>query len=117
MKILIVEDNLIWSSRLKNTLAALGHEAIVVSPGGADVPPADVAIVNLSAAPETLSALVEDLRSRGVHVIGHAGHKEREVRDSALASRCDQVLSNSQVTYKIEAALTLVDIRVSPPQS
>lgn len=112
MTVLILEDNLLWSARLKRTLEGLGHRAVVASPLAANLPEADAAIVNLSAAAPNLDAVVSALRERGIHVIGHAGHKEREVHESAAAALCDQVLTNSQATYKLEAALALVDIRV-----
>ncbi|HRI44164.1 MAG TPA: hypothetical protein PLL78_03375 [Fimbriimonadaceae bacterium] len=112
MTVLILEDNLLWSARLKRTIEGLGHRALVASPLAAEIPQADAAIVNLSAAAPNLDVVVTALRERGIHVIGHAGHKEREVHESPAAALCDQVLTNSQATYKLEAALALVDIRV-----
>jgi hypothetical protein len=75
MTIAILDDNLLWSTRLKRTVEALGHRAVVASPTTEVLPEADVAIVALSPGDPRLEEVLRLLRERGTHLIGHAGHK------------------------------------------
>lgn len=111
MTVLVVEDNLIWSERLKKSILALGHEAIIASPKAVDRPLCDVAIVNLSHA--SSAEEVARLKAAGAWVIGHAGHKERDLLSAGRDSGCDRVASNSELTYKLESLLAEVGPQVS----
>jgi selenocysteine lyase/cysteine desulfurase len=104
MKVLLFEDDLIWSSRLSKTLKSLGHEpeVMLVSPLETD---AKVAIINLASKKIDPETTVPALRNLGVFVIGHAGHKEQENLQLGSDCGCDLVASNSSVTYKIEQLL------------
>ena len=103
MRILVYEDNLLWASRIVRSLTAFGHEPIALKKP--EVQGAPVAIVNLgSSALEPLD-LVPKLRALGVRVIGHAGHKERELLALGAQAGCDIVATNSEITYKIEALI------------
>ena len=90
-----------WSARLVQSLKALGHAAEVVTsiPEG----DADAAIVNLSS--PTFVSFVPLLKERGVHTIGHAGHKEKDLLKLGAEAGCDKVATNSELTYKIAALL------------
>ncbi len=101
--ILLFEDNLIWSSRLVKSLAALGHRAIVVGSIPDDLDASTIAIVNL--ATPRFVALVPQLTSRGIHVIGHAGHKEKELHELGKQAGCQTLATNSELTYKIESLI------------
>ena len=107
VRVLIVEDNLMWSARLIRTITTLGHDAIVVT--NLDQPQdADAAIVNLGAktlAPETV---VPKLRARGIHVIGHAGHKEKELHELGAEIGCDTLATNSELTFKLDKLLSSI---------
>ncbi len=102
MNILLFEDNLLWSSRLMKTLTALGYAPQVVTqvPETTD---AEMAIVNLGS--PTLGACVKELNARGIHVIGHAGHKEKDLLALGKEVGCDTLATNSELTFKIEALL------------
>ncbi len=102
MTIILFEDNLMWSARLMQSVKGLGHEGSVVS----QVPDeaADVAIVNLSS--ERFRSLVPDLREKGIYVIGHAGHKEKELLQFGKEVGCDFLATNSQLTFKLPELLT-----------
>ena len=103
MRILVYEDNLLWSSRFLKTLRALGHDPEVrTKPDPAGAP---VAIVNLGSPGMNAEALVPALITLGVHVIGHAGHKEKEILELGRAAGCQTVATNSEITYKIEDLL------------
>ena len=104
MKILLFEDNLIWSSRLLKSLRALGHTANVAKA----IPEegADAAIVNLGS--PGVGDLVAQLRARDISVIGHAGHKEKDLLVLGKEAGCDILASNSELTFKIESVLAKV---------
>jgi hypothetical protein len=105
MKVWVFEDNLIWSSRLMQTLQKLGHDAELLS----SVPSsgsADMAILNL-ASPE-FKQLVPELKERGVYSVGHAGHKEKDLLELGREAGCDAIATNSELTYKIERLLASV---------
>lgn len=104
MKVLVFENNLIWSTRLVRSLQALGHEAQVHSAlpeGGLS---GNVALVNLGA--QDLRALVGPLRASGIFVIGHAGHKEKDLHDLGREAGCDRLATNSEITYKLDQILS-----------
>ena len=107
MKVLVFEDNLMWSARLIQTLKSLGHEAVVLSELSGDQV-ADVAILNLSS--PSFAALVPPLRQAGIYTICHAGHKEKDLLQLGREAGCDAVATNSELTYKIEGLLQAVPI-------
>lgn len=94
-----MESNLFWSTRLCHSLRALGHEAVTTEvPEGADV-----AIVNLD--DPQLMGLVGRLTEMGVYVIGHAGHKEKELHRLGAEAGCNRLVSNGELTYKLNKLL------------
>jgi hypothetical protein len=101
VKVLVLEKNLLWSSRVRRTLEALGHAVTVtaVAPLHFDF---DIALVGL--ADDSLGEIGR-LREAGIFVIGHAGHKEKELIARGLAAGCSRVLSNSELTFKLPQAL------------
>lgn len=103
MRILVYEDNLMWSARLQKSLTALGHEAVVRTKPTVEA--GDAAIVNLGAPSFGPATLVPALREQGVHVIGHAGHRETELHDLGREIGCDTLATNRELTYSIERLL------------
>jgi hypothetical protein len=102
MKVWIFEDNLMWSSRLVQSLKSLGHEPSIQK----EIPSegsAEVAILNLAS--KSFAELVPLLRAAGVYTIGHAGHKEKDLLQLGREAGCDAVASNSELTFKIETLL------------
>ena len=67
-----------------------------------------IAIINLGSAKINAAILVPELRNLGVHVIGHAGHKEKEVLELGRVAGCDTIVTNSELTFKIEGLLKTV---------
>lgn len=104
--LLIFENNLMWSVRLKKSAAALGWEATVLQQSTEDIPEAEAAIINLGV-PE-FAEMVAPLREKGIHVIGHAGHKERPLLQFGRDSGCDQVVTNSSLTHHLDKVLEAV---------
>lgn len=107
MTILVFERNLLWSARLERTLRALGHTPVVLDRLPATLPAGEAAIVNLSIPGVDLGELIPLLKAQGTHVIGHAGHKEGDRLGQGKDLGCDQILSNSALTFKLEEALAL----------
>lgn len=106
MKVLVFEDNLMWSPRLVRSLTALGHEAEVrdkFDPSSSD---AQLAIVNLGSDRLRPKELVPLLENAGILTIGHAGHKETQLLDLGRESGCTYVATNSELTYKLPEILT-----------
>ena len=65
----------------------------------------DAALVNLGAAEFGIDELIPNLKSQGIYVIGHAGHKEQELRELGKEAGCDRIASNSEVTFKLKELL------------
>ncbi len=103
--VLIFEDNLMWSARLKQSLTALGHSAKVLTRIPAELPAADVAILNLGSSSLSAETLVPLLKEHGVKTIGHAGHKETELQQYGRDAGCDVLTTNSELTFKLQLVL------------
>ena len=105
MKVLLLEDNLIWSVRTRKGLESLGHEVAVMARLKHDLPAADLAIVNLGARSFDPFEAIEGLRARGTRVLGHVGHKEKDLWRQGEDAGCDQVVSNGSLANRLKAVL------------
>ena len=105
MKILILDDNLMWTRRLEQTLASLGHS--YVTSAKIEEGEFDKAIVNLANAGLNPFDCVRALRERGISVIGHAGHKEKGLWELGRQAGCDHIASNSELTFKLPQLLEM----------
>lgn len=101
MRVLVFEDNLMWSSRLVQSLRGLGHEAILRTKPEVTEGEADAAIVNLGSATLTPQQLIPLLRTARIHTIGHAGHKEKDILQLGKETGCETLVSNSELTFKL----------------
>jgi hypothetical protein len=113
MKVLIFEDNLMWSVKLQKTVKGLGHEGQVLAKIPAEIPSAEAAIVNLGSETMGVDALLPLLREAGVWVVGHAGHKEKGLLQSGREAGCDLVVTNSVLTFKLDQVLAQAENRLS----
>lgn len=109
MKVLIFDDNLIWSERLRKSVAALGHEPIVLGAIPAEIPAADVAILNLTHPKLWSPELASNLKSRGFFLVAHAGHKEKDKLQEGRMAAVDRIVSNGELTFKLAQILESVD--------
>ncbi len=98
MTVLILDKNLIWSARLQKAAETLGHLAVI---GEANMD-ADVAILPLRPG---CADTVYDLHARGIKVVGHAGHKEKDLLYMGKTAGCDAVVTNSELTFKLDQVL------------
>jgi hypothetical protein len=105
MNVWVYESNLIWSSRLLKTLAALGHDSALGDPGQDPPEGPGVAIVNLGDSAYRAEELVPRLRASGKYVVGHAGHKERGLLAQGVEAGCDRIASNSELTFRLDRLL------------
>ncbi len=104
MQILVFEDNLMWSSRFAQSLRALGYEPVIAL-SVPEATEAKAAIVNLGSQKLSPQELVPKLKAMGIHVIAHAGHKEKDLLELGKGLECDTLATNSQITFKLESLL------------
>jgi hypothetical protein len=108
MRVLIFEPNLMWSSRLVQSIRKLGHEPLLRTSMPEVSEGAQAAIVNLGEVKLDPSALVAKLKDLGVSVIAHAGHKEKELLELGRDAGVEILATNSQLTYKLDQLLEQV---------
>lgn len=102
MKVQVLNNNLLWATRLRRALNVLGHEAVL----GTEPAVCAVAIVPLNRS--DLADVVQAYRKLGSRVIGHAGHKEKPLLQSGKDAGCDLVVTNSELANKLEQILATV---------
>lgn len=107
MRVLVYESNLMWSSRLLQSLRKLGYTPQLLSEVPAETD-AKAAIVNLGEHLGDTATLVHQLQSLGVKVIAHAGHKEKQLLELGKAAGADILATNSQLTFKLPELLEQV---------
>ncbi|AIE84699.1 hypothetical protein [Fimbriimonas ginsengisoli] len=105
MRVLLFEDNLMWSSRLVQTLRGHGHEPLLRMGIPSESEGASVAVINLGSASPDPKELVAKLHELGVKVLAHAGHREKELMDLGRAAGADRLATNSELTFKLPALL------------
>lgn len=104
MTVLVFDENLMWSVKLKSGIEGLGHDAVVYS----TVPDSlegDVAIVNLGSRVFPPSEILSLLKERGIKSIAHAGHKEKPLLLVGADSGADLVVTNGELTHKLAEVL------------
>jgi hypothetical protein len=106
MRVLVFESNLMWSSKIGQSLRNLGHEPVLMHSIPEADPGAKVAIVNLSQTSPDLHELVDSLRAFGVATIGHAGHKEKALHELGRSIGVDMLATNSELTFRIESLVS-----------
>ncbi len=110
MKILYCDENLLWTSRLKLSIAALGHDPFQHKVGDALPEGIDVAIVNLGLEESKLKIAIDDFKAKGISVIGHAGHKEKELLQLGKDFGVDRLATNSELTHKLAQILETIHV-------
>ncbi|MBC8102942.1 MAG: response regulator [Cytophagales bacterium] len=113
--LLLVADDLMFPSRIREGARPLGYRVIVAGTEAAALQtasssPAPAAIlVNLSARrcdpPAVIRALKTNETTRGIPLLAFAGHVEKEKHDEARAAGADQVAANSSVSLHLDLLL------------
>jgi len=97
MTILLLDDNLMSSTRLQRALETQGH-AVTVAARPAPLPGCEVVLINLGS--RSLPGIDFIAECRGLFpaaaVKGFCGHLEVEIRRAAKAAGIDQLLTNDQ---------------------
>ena len=108
MTVLIFESNLMWSSRLVQSLRNLGHEPLLRTKMPETSEGAEAAIVNLGDHALDPKPLVARLQELCVRVIAHAGHKEKDLMQLGRDANVEILATNGQLTFKLESLLEQV---------
>lgn len=112
--IVVLDDNLLFSSSLATGLKRLGYEPLLLSDAREAVSRALAAkpcaiLVNLSSLAWDAAALVRSLKAApelaGVPVVGFAGHKEVDRIRAGRDAGCDHVAANSAVAGDLAGVL------------
>ena len=103
MRVLLLETDLIWTSRLGQTLRAHGHEVVKEAPY-------DAVIVNLGV--DAMRDQAVELIAQGIPVIGHAGHKEKQLIELGRDLGCTRLATNGELTFKLPEIL--LEVQAAP---
>lgn len=124
--IVVAGDDLLFSSRIAASLAALGYRPLIaetadaLSAALAQSPMA--AILNLAShrfdAIAALRAAKSTAAARGVRLLGFCGHADVARREAAHAAGCDLVATNGEVAGHLPRLLTrLLSASQVPPDA
>lgn len=114
VRVLLVDDNLLSSTRLVSALREQRDEVETASTLEAGMEAAsrsraDILLVNLTSAAFDASTLIRTIRQdpqlRSLRIWGFCGHRDVTRRRAALAAGCDWVVANSQVMADLPALL------------
>lgn len=100
MTLLLFEDDLMWSSRIRVAAQELGIVTIVVR-NLETIPQGDVAIFNLSHRSLQPDAVRARLKESNTPCIAHAGHKEKPKLDEARRLGFDRIATNGEVSRRL----------------
>ena len=118
-KIVLIENNLIFSQKIAANLKGLGYAVQV-----------EQSFDSVRVEAETgISAIIVDLAARGmdglgmvkniksapetaaIPVIGFCGHAEKELMEKATANGCEIVTTNGKITSDLPALLNKIKLR------
>lgn len=97
MKILLLDDNLMSSTRLQRALETQGHTVILAAQPQPDLT-CDMVLINLGSRSLRGIEFIAECRNLypAATVKGFCGHLEIEIRRAAKAAGIDQLLTNDQ---------------------
>ncbi|MCX7799582.1 MAG: hypothetical protein N2109_04490 [Fimbriimonadales bacterium] len=98
MTVAIFEPNLFWAAKVRAAVQAAGWRCVDWS-GDENV---RVLVVGLYADPRLLESVTTEARHLGVPVIGHAGHKEKELLAFGRRHGCQAVLTNGELAHRLK---------------
>ncbi|MGQ0571701.1 MAG: response regulator [Armatimonadota bacterium] len=117
MFVLVVDDNLLFRTRLLSQLRAAGWKATAVGLGPEALTRArqhrpDTIVVNLAAVSADATLFVRELKAAPdlapIPILGFCGHRETGRREAAIAAGCDRVVSNSSVSVELPTLVRAV---------
>jgi CheY-like chemotaxis protein len=126
--IVLADDDLLFSSRISDTLSRLGYRAVAARTAAAvDAAVRDAAlrgarclvIMNLAArgfdAQDAIRRIKQDVATRDTPVLGFCGHRDVARAEAARAAGCDAVTTNGAVSLDLLRVLKPLMERISPP--
>ena len=119
MRVLVLADDLIWSTRLLAQVRATGAEAVPVRtlPGlDEGLPAADAVIVDLTARAYDGVAAVQISADAGRRVLAVGQHDDADLRRRALAAGAERVLAYRKLFDDGPATLTAW-LQPAPPRA
>jgi hypothetical protein len=117
VKLLILDENLMWSAKLQKSATALGWAAIVLDELGDEVPSVDAAILNLSSRKYETEETVARLHAKGIFTIAHAGHVEKENLEKGRQAGCGIVTTNGATANKLDEILAKAERLINSSES
>ncbi len=92
MKVAVLADDLIWSTRLADAVRAAGAEPVAVrSMTALETADAERVVVDLTARAYDGVAAIEAAATRGLRVLAVGQHDDHELRKRALAAGAERV--------------------------
>lgn len=95
MRILLAEDNLMFSSRMASALRKSDHEVAIFAAGEPPPMAFDVVILNLGARGFDMEKVAAAAKEGAALLVGHAGGSEREKLAEGKRLGCDKLVRNS----------------------
>ncbi len=111
MKVIIIDENMILSSKLRNQARNKGFEAKVISFTKPDTIEKikefnpDYIFINLESRVNNPLQLCKDLKENGFKIIGYCGHTKVDLARSAKEVGVDFVATNSSVISHFDEIL------------
>lgn len=95
---LLIDDNLMSSSRVASSLARLGYEVKTARQISLEHEP-QLVVINIGSRGLNYVQLIGDCRERfsSASVLGFCGHREVEIRRAAKAAGIEKILTNDQI--------------------
>lgn len=106
MRVLLAEDNLMFSARMGSVLRQAGYEVEVCSRDlPADLGVYGAAVLNLGAKAFDVSEAAARVKAAGIPLVGHAGGSETHLWELGKEIGCDKLVRNSNAMADIAAAV------------
>jgi hypothetical protein len=105
VKVVILENDLMWSVRLQKRMQSLGYDAQVIDRWTDEIPYTDIAVINMRSREFPLEKTVDLLKEKKVFILGHVGHKESDLILLGKNLNIDKIVTNSMMIHKLEEIL------------
>lgn len=108
MRVLVIDDQLLFISQISSKLAALGLEVESTLPNNNGLvekaAESSLVLINLGFAGEKALEAVRSLRRTlpDLPIVGYCGHEEKNMIEAGLEAGATTVVSNSQVTLNLK---------------
>ncbi|OGC78676.1 MAG: hypothetical protein A2145_06995 [candidate division Zixibacteria bacterium RBG_16_40_9] len=115
--IVLIEDDLFFSSKIENLLKSSNYEIHTISKTEGlldslkqDIP--DLILINLASSNLNPLSIIPEIKNqlnlRSIPIIGYCGHTQRELIEKALKLGCDKVLPNSVIVSTLPKLLNQI---------